>query len=406
MNINQFGSILEKGWPKKIDSKIPYCASLFKLQSLYLHPKKRKSLVWEHVKKVLTNMNFLLSKPEKMFKNSHSAESFEVKVKINRVIYDVLLKSHIVDNQDESSLKNFLRIAAFYHDIGKVIQLDRHPTVGYYYMTIIEQAEAEKLRKILGDGAFRILCEMIRFHDLFGVISTGEASALVLLDALPFRSTDVLEQQALLGLLLLLNLADIGGTVDNYPPSKALLLIEDWERLAKLIEDTKGDRQEFTRQLMFQEQNPKNAIGRIQRLLLVRAPSLNYSNAFSSSVELEQLLRIILGPSFNEFCSNFALICKFDYALRFIDNIGQYASSKNKRPAEVIEVIAALLVRIEQCYSSLTRRHDGSRRRIGIQVGGWTRTPEFSNKLITLLFSDLLKGIGWASEEPTAWYLD
>jgi hypothetical protein len=57
-------------------------------------------------------------------------------------------------------------------------------------------------------------------------------------------------------------------------------------------------------------------------------------------------------------------------------------------------------------YGDLTRRADGSRRRIGIAVKGWTREPNATTKLCQMLLDDQHLALQWATEEATAWFYD
>ena len=116
------------------------------------------------------------------------------------------------------------------------------------------------------------MCQLIRYHDLFGVISTGEASTGVLIDALSFYSSDASVQQLTISLLYILNLADISGI----PNVKLNLVAEDishdWERLRGFIVNGKGEKDSATKLIINSDQSPVRAIERIRRLLISAAP--------------------------------------------------------------------------------------------------------------------------------------
>ncbi|MCL5036737.1 MAG: HD domain-containing protein [Chloroflexi bacterium] len=306
----------------------------------------------------------------------------------------------------QERIEKFLRIASLYHDIGKVIQRDRHPLEGYHYIAHVKVTDAKGLKggDFLGEDGFHLLCEAIQYHDLFGVIETGEGSAPVLIDALPFRSVKLDEQKMRLSLLLFINLADISGVIP-LTSLKAGTLASDWKRLCGFIDESGGNRQEFARLLIRSEQDPRCAIERIRRLLL-EGPPESLKTKLNSSIVIQEVLEETLGTQFHEFWSDFALVCKLDYALRFIKELEKYAAQNKKSAYEIFVIVVSLLKRLVQDYSALTRRNDGTRRRIGIEVSGWTRTPDISRSLIELLFKDLSKGVGWAAEEATAWYLE
>jgi metal-dependent HD superfamily phosphatase/phosphodiesterase len=79
--------------------------------------------------------------------------------------------------------KQFLRFVALYHDIGKVIYRDRHPILGKHLLESLSEDETRNLTEILGEGNFLKMTHLVAYHDLFGVLCTGEASRPVLIDA-------------------------------------------------------------------------------------------------------------------------------------------------------------------------------------------------------------------------------
>ncbi len=402
MNLNSLNEILKKGWPNenKIE-QIPFGLKFKELGESKEHGG--------HVKNVVESMNKLLSRsPVTALIDYDKPENEEYVAVFLSAWQTIKGKNGIFSKSSmgKEKVEKFLRVAALYHDLGKIIRKDRHSLEGYHYIAHVAQEEGTKMKKdeMLGEEGFKLLCDVIHYHDLFGVLGTGEASAAIMIDTLPFRSSTVSEQQTLLSMLMLLNIADISGVIP-LTSLKASTLASDWKRLCCLIEDSKGDRQEFARRLIASEQNPEATIGRIRRLLLERPPD-NLRSELSSTREIEEVLRVTLGTQFYEFWSDFALVCKLDYALRFILELQKYASENSLSAHHLMEVVVSLIRRLVQSYSALTRRTDGTRRRIGIEVSGWTRTPEISESLIELLYSDLPKGLGWASEEATAWYLE
>ena len=363
-----------------------------------------------HVRAVLESMNKLLSQaPVTALVDINVPENQKYVAVFLSVCHEIRGDDGIFSRSSmgQHGAESFLRLAALYHDIGKIIHRDRHPLEGYHYIAHVDQRNAEELRKdeMLGDEGFSMLCQLIRHHDLYGVIGTGEGSAPVLIDTLPFQSSTVIEQQTLLSLLFLLNIADIAGVIP-LTSQKASTLATEWKRLCTLLKECEGDRLEFTKRLIASEQNPARAIERIRRLLLAPVEPNCLQPEQVSAREVAEALRVTLGIQFHEFWSDFALVCKLDYALRFITQLEQYASENNIRAYTVIEVVVSLIKALVQSYSALTKRPDGTRRRIGIEVSGLTRTAEISKSLIRLLFDDLPRGLGWASEEATAWYFE
>ena len=305
---------------------------------------------------------------------------------------------------DHNEVDSFLLVAALYHDIGKVIHKDRHPLEGYQYIKNVDKTEARRLSEMLGEDRSRLLGQIIRFHDLFGVIGTGEGSLPVLADTVTYHASTLTEQITTISLLLFVNLADISGVIP-LTSVKAGTLGSDWQQLRRHLEQANGDRQQFANDLVRSGQNPAAAIERIRRLLLERPPDAMRSG-LDDPAKIGEILGVTMGTQFHEFWTDFALICKLDYCLRFIIKLEAYAAANGQEPDKVIQVFIALIKELVQSYSALTRRPDGSRRRIGIEVSGWTRTDQISDSLIRILFSDLSLGVGWAAEEATAWYLE
>jgi hypothetical protein len=154
---------------------------------------------------------------------------------------DVEFKTFIRDAMDEfkenrNQIEPFLRIAAFYHDIGKYINRERHPTIGWYIVQNLEPDERRALETILdGDNVeeeklslFRLLMVILRDHDQFGVLSTGEASYPILLNSIT-HSDDVDDQIKIITALMLLNLADIAATVPVLSEEIIEKLKQDYE---------------------------------------------------------------------------------------------------------------------------------------------------------------------------------
>jgi hypothetical protein len=331
----------------------------------------------------------------------------------------------LLDSYDFTA--DFLRIAAFYHDLGKIIQRERHPIIGYHYVTQIPSPDKDALMSMLYEkiethSLFLALCDIVHFHDLFGVISTGEASPPVLIDVLHFGRCSEHEQRYRLALLAVTNIADIAGTID-LTWEKLRILTDAWVNLDDLIKRVKGNRLEFSNQLIAQEQDPQNTVERIARLLTEPSKPSYYDGtngawekldtALANLVQIEDTLRVMNSTRFYQFCADFALLCKLDYALRFLQRLKARAAKRidngddaNEVARQVTQIVVALLTRLIEDYRALTYHQDGSRRRIGIQVNGWSQTKELAESLVDLLFRDLIRGCYWASEEATAWYID
>ena len=393
----------EHGWPSDdVLDQIPFGE---KLKQLGNHDEYGK-----HARDVVSCMNKLLSgTPSEALCDRDDTSSQDALTSFLEVWRNV---RKIFG--DDPGIKNhwggLLRIGALYHDIGKTIHKDRHPLEGYQLIAHVNRLESEKLRGTLGEDNFRLLSQAVRYHDLFGVVGTGEASLPVLLDILPFHSSSVEEQKQFLSMVWVINIADISGVIP-LTARKAQTLADDWKSLKDHIDDSKGNRQRCAQRLIESEQDCGKAIKRVRRMLmepLVRVVgcTAEFESHFTQQQHVQDALVTTMGTELHEFVADFALVCKFDYLLRFIVKLEQYAVSNNKEPHEVAAVLVALVSKLVRAYSSLTKRVDGTRRRIGIEVAGWTRNEEISQSLIKILFEEREKAVQWASEEATAWYLD
>jgi hypothetical protein len=135
-------------------------------------------------------------------------------------------------------------------------------------------------------------------------------------------------------------------------------------------------------------------------------------------------LRKRFGPRLVDFCDCFALVCKLNYALRFIQPLVtawidekvaflrvQDRLDDPKLVFEVIDVreiaqtIVEIFSRIMENYESLTYHKGQRQRRIGIELLGVTRSPLILDRIIGLLLSERkAEGINWVVDEATAWY--
>jgi hypothetical protein len=149
----------------------------------------------------------------------------------------------------------------------------------------------------------------------------------------------------------------------------------------------------------------------------------SWSKRITEEVVIDAL-RKRLGPRLVDFCDCFALVCKLNYALRFIlPLVTAWINQKvaflrvqdqitdPKQVFEAIDVreIATLIVeifsRIQENYGDLTYYNGRRQRRIGIELLGVTRSPVILNRIIELLLGDRkAEGINWVADEATAWY--
>ena len=303
--------------------------------------------------------------------------------------------------------KGYIAVCALYHDIGKVIQRDRHPTIGYYHLQ--NSPEQTALRRMFRTELDHwLFLHIIRFHDVFGVVSTGEGSLAALVDLIPMREMSEAERLGILHLFLRINLADIAGTLP-VREAKIRAMMNDLHRAAAAM-PAGGKGTTPTEGLMFREAlieadiSVGRAVARIQRMLA--EPGLPEYQDEGLDIVIERELMAIQGSNVRQFANTFSHVCKLDYLLRFVRALQNHAKERDKPVRVVVNGFVALLCRVVNEYSDLTYRLGGDRHRIGIALKGWTREPATTAKLCSMLFDDSHLALQWATEEATAWFYD
>jgi hypothetical protein len=438
--------------------------------------------------------------------------------------YGLFLQSSNPDcplGPQDSFLRKFLRLAALYHDIGKIIHRERHGVLGKHLLETLSDDETRELRNVLrneGDDYFPLLIELIGHHDLFGMLCTGEASRPVLLDTLRLKDPVIV-----LGCHATLNIADIYSTLKAKNLRMDLRIfqtvLEDWKFTVDLINREMARepilfQASMEKQLLFYSQQREYAVERIKRMLItsifmitevkgMRGTKADYramedavnrisqkNDKSGEPITLEELkwlaakvsrrtskaalercielvekeqpaakeisdavvevrrecyitqdelkvwarkitddvvfdvLRKRLGSRMVDFCDSFALVCKFNYTLRFVQMLVLAWINEKVvylrlhqqlvEPKKVFEyidvsdlpaVLIEILVRLVDNYQELTYLKGHRQRRIGIELLGITRSSTISNRIIALMLRDRTnEGVNWIVDEATAWY--
>ncbi|MBN2411769.1 HD domain-containing protein [candidate division KSB1 bacterium] len=320
----------------------------------------------------------------------------------------------------EEDTRKFLRFVALYHDIGKVTHRDRHPILGRHILESLSDRDTNDFKNILGKR-FSMMIQLIAYHDLFGVLCTGEASRPVLIDALRHK-----EAEKSISCLVTLNLADIAGTLPEMRMEIMHTVLSDWLFMKNLLEEQRPEhgiiyRSALEKQILSQAQEQERTTERIRRLLVTIIFRVNNNadlketliKSVTSDLVLDAL-KTRLGPELLVFCYDFALVCKLDYLLRFfIDLISKWIELKiEEKPdngdidiREIIFIILEILVRLVTNYRDLTHQREGWPRRIGLELLGITRAKDISQRVIDLLLKGRhIEGVNWIADEATAWY--
>ena len=184
---------------------------------------------WRHGPTVLKAMNSLLAGRDDwdLLKGceSGSTEQQEALDKLRKIVTEVRMR---FGTWNRATFDGIMRLAALYHDLGKYIISERHPTIGWFIAEYIDDGQQkDALRELLGSNQYlQLLLTIIRDHDQFGVLTTGEASYPILMRAI--SETQTLQPQQVISAVALCNLADMIGTFD-IDGETVRKLKDDWE---------------------------------------------------------------------------------------------------------------------------------------------------------------------------------
>ncbi len=333
----------------------------------------------------------------------------------------------------------FFRLLALYHDIGKSISLERHPTIGWHLIRDVERdrvvkelyplllgidyAEwSTKLGKVSGridkivEPSDRRLLELfeiaIHYHDYFGVLSTGEASLPLAVDIVPLMIVNPADLQEIFSTLMIFNLADLYGSVPRVSPKMVDIFCADWEILCETVERVGARRRDFLACLVGESQSPNNTIDRLWRLM--HAGEEEADQELITVQAVDDTFRDVTFNNFDQFLKNFALFCKLDYCLGFKRKLTTEAKRSVNSPTAVLSGInrmISIIVALENRYGHLCRRNDGTWRRLGVQMAALTRKSQDGSSKIAETIAQLLlapEGVGraWAVGDCTVWFME
>jgi hypothetical protein len=309
---------------------------------------------------------------------------------------------------DHQAIKTFLRVAALYHDIGKAINTDRHPTIGWYLVSSMYPAERVKLQAMLTRTELRTLLTIIRDHDKFGVLSTGEASLPLLASITNLIQEDVKVQEQRLTALMLVSLADMSA---SFPLRSCVAetVLQDWSRFIKALENAWGDRGRLLPQVLKEAQQYENTVERIGRLVreASRDPVGQWAEINDSEL-ISDVLKTTFMNRIDVFCQDFALVAKLDYSLRFFRLVVKECRRQGiDSPSAIVHIIVNVLKGIVETYSEMLHSARGHDQLIGIEFSGLmpTHAPEKARALIQLLLERPAEGLAWLLSDVPAWYI-
>jgi hypothetical protein len=389
----------------------------------------------EHVKSVVVKANEMLRDgPSTLIAQLADDDP------LRRSLDDLFLELPLWANHYKIDRDSIIRAAAVYHDIGKWIIRERHPTEGYYLLQYLFPDETEKLRSMVGSEAFELLLSVIRDHDKFGITSTGEASLAVIVDLLnPARSEEQFYKMAVVTLMLV-NLADIAVAAPGaFQVLQARWIVDDVIRILAAIEEGKGNRLRVSRSLLESDSNAVQVTNRIARLVdasyknaekVQRLQDKNANVPFDADNwrpidfrtvkdAVDRKLRVhFLGSAYHRYCSEYAHYCKLDYCLYFFGEVARQLNVRRLRDKqkeypidELVGAVILVLKSIVETYAELVKIEQDATapRRIGIQMQSLLR-PGVKETIAGLLAGnigplnrDLANVVSWITDEVSAW---
>jgi hypothetical protein len=383
-----------------------------------------------HGPKVLEAMNTLLSHNPNDLLNGPISDAD------SNLLTDTKQEVERIFGRFNANTRALFRVAALYHDLGKYIIKERHPTIGWYTVQYGPVDEKNDLRALVGgrEDYFQLLLIMIRDHDEFGVLATGEGSYPILLRAANSLGNQPDVQKQILSALMWLNLADIAGTPNVVlSPADLRKVINDWHWMLNAIDENQRNSRDRLEDYVIREASKEEFVEeRITRLLLeasrnahLRSKELRENNADPELVKaiVRNAIRTVYPTDIprREFSSQLTHICKLDYGKRFFSRLVEYCegtptASGNSLPTwsekyvsteALVYSILAILRRLSSTYTSMTRSdldHPGSL--IGVEMKDLTPfgANEKPAQIIELLRADHYPGLSWMMSDCLAWY--
>jgi len=411
-----------------IGKNIPFATQLAELA----HNEKYKDHN-NHIKDVVVKANFMINNnPSALIPDLDEKNS--IKEQIDKLFFEL----QVWANHYQLDSKRLIRTAAVYHDIGKWIVKERHPTEGYYLLQYLFPEEEKKFQLMVGSEAFQLLLSVIRDHDKFGIISTGEASLNVMVDLLNPAKSEIQFYNMALVTLMLTNFADIAVSAPNgFSGLQAKWIIEDVNNILYAIEQGEGNRLEVSYNLLKMDSNASRVTCRIARLvdacyknakrvqkMLENKGKEKYNESDWENISIDRITDVVdrklqvhfLGSSYQRFCVEFAHYSKFDYALYFFGevarqlNLKRIGEKKDQFPLEdLVGLVVQVIKSIVETYRELIHESEASPRRIGVQMQSLLR--EGIKETVTGFLAgtkgpasrDVANVVSWITNEVSAW---
>ncbi len=420
---HEANDILKAGFPAIDMERFPYGDLL---KRLWDHdPDYQK-----HGQEVMQAMNCLLSdNPGTVLGSNGDPKTKHILEKTRIAV------SECFDPFDETT-RFLFRLAALYHDIGKYIIKERHPTIGWYTMEYLKPDDKAKLLGLLDNRQdyLELLLIMVRDHDEFGVLCTGEASYPILLNATTSLSNLDEDKRKIISSIMWLNLADIAGT----PGVKLTVgtvknIVNDWQWYLDALSLCKTKGQTLDEYVISESSSEDMVVERISRLLIEASRKFpdRYNELTvpsSHGYYVHQLVRNQLRRVYTthnlrqDFVSEFAHVCKLDYGKRFFERLIDYCEGQpksppisgslgfwandRKKPDTLIYFVFAILRKITSTYKTMIRSDNGVGNLIGVEMKDLTpdNAKEKTAEICKLLVEEHYPGLSWMMSDCPAWY--
>lgn len=372
----------------------------------------------EHGVSVLQAMNALLSgRPEHIFERASPPNrivaTLEQKKRLRQAISAVALQ---FDDSWDGNMQAVFRVAALYHDIGKYITRERHPVVGWMMVKYMYPEETQDFAHLLSSNNdfLQIVMAVIRHHDEFGVISTGEASKPILVRATGYPNLPAAESKRLISALMVCSLADMVGTFE-VDGDATDTLIKDWQWYLDALDTCERERRPFDEYVANVACERGQVVERIRRLLL--QSSRRHTNTYEKLHSLEsgvltgrlnEAVDTVFGTAaaVDEFAYTFTHICKLDYGKRFFEQLIGYGESNKRSDEDILYDFFAILKRIATTYRAMIRSDFGSGNLIGVELKDLTpeSSPDKARRIVELITKSHYPGLTWMMSDIPAWY--
>jgi hypothetical protein len=330
--------------------------------------------------------------------------------------------------------KAFMRTAALYHDIGKTISDDRHVSRGVHLIEDVIEGGRRSIESLFGDlWDAECLLALLKHHDVFGCLCTGEASLPALADMIQWISPTPFADAASgksviaqLSLLNWLNIADSDASLLRYyggvTTVEALRYLQDWRLVVGSFEKNPSasvKHDDFATWAMDEASSADKTVERIARIVATcwrmetRDVALGRGQAIMTLVQ-RQLLALH-GPRFQRFCWRFARFAKLDYGLKFFDVLMKDAMFENSARVPddqalrtMVASTCSILARIVEEYGHLV--DDGRRPslRLGVDMSKLS-SPRETGAAISRALRNAQTSAGalrWIVGEISIWLYD